>query len=361
MLDVDIGLERGSFSIAVRFAADAGVTVLFGRSGAGKTSVLYALAGLLKPQRGRIEVGGRALFDASRGVDVPPHRRRVGFVFQEARLLPHLSVRQNLLYGHRLIAPEQRRIGLARVVELLGIGELLGRGTAALSGGERQRVAIGRALLANPELLLMDEPLASLDNARRAEILQYIERLRDELRVPIVYVSHALEEVVRLADTLVLMERGAAIASGPAHEVLGMPELRSLGSGLEAGALIEARVEAYDPDYDLTTLEFAGGSLQAIGVDALLGERVRVRIRARDVAIALSPPADCSVLNVLPATIAGIEPQGEQVDVRLRVGESSIKARITRLSCERLGLHAGQRVYGLIKSVSLDRFSMGLK
>jgi molybdate transport system ATP-binding protein len=359
-LSVDIGLTRGDFSIEARFQSAAGITILFGRSGSGKTTLLNAIAGLVKPGRGRIEVNGRVLFDGDNRIDVPTHRRRLGYVFQDARLLPHLTVRHNLAYGYRLAPEGNRPIGTEQVVELLGIGHLLERRPAGLSGGERQRVAIGRALLANPVMLLMDEPLASLDNARRAEILRYIERLRDELRIPIVYVSHAIEEVVRLADSLVLLDAGAVVASGPVTELMQQPELQAFTGGLDAGAVIEARVGGYDSDYDMTTLVFPGGTLLTTGLDARIGDRVRVRIRAREVAIALSPPPDVSVLNVLQGRITHMvtEPSGA-VDVNIAVGEVLIYARLTRLSRDRLGLSVGQEVYALIKAVSLDRQSTG--
>ena len=360
-LEVDIGLRRGAFELRAKFECGPGITVLFGRSGAGKTSVLHAVAGLLHPDRGRIEVDSRLLFDSERGIQIPVHRRRIGFVFQDARLLPHVSVRHNLLYGYRLAPKGERRIELGRIADLLDMERLLERSPQTLSGGERQRVAIGRALLANPRLLLMDEPLSSLDLSRRAEILSYIEQLRDELAIPIVYVSHAVEEVVRLADTLVLMDHGGVVASGPATAVLARPELQVFSGGDEAGALIDARVDAYDERYDLTTLAFRGGTLIAGNVDALLGERVRVRVRARDVAIALSAPTGISVLNILPGRITGLvaEPSGA-VDASIDVGGTCIYARVTRLSAERLELTVGRQVYALIKAVSLDRSSTGL-
>lgn len=359
-LAVDVALVRGDMPIEARFEAKAGVTALFGRSGAGKTSVLHAIAGLLRPGRGSVRLGTRALYDSARGIDVPVHRRRIGLVFQDARLLPHLSVRNNLLYGYRLASKITRRIGMGQVVELLGLEHLLERPPGSLSGGERQRAAIGRALLANPELLLMDEPLASLDGPRRGEILRYIERLRDELRVPIVYVSHSIEEVVRLADDAVLMERGRVIDRGSPQQVLDRPELQSSQVGIEAGATLEARVDGHDAAYELTTLGFVGGTLRVPRIDVAPGRRVRVRIRARDVAIALSRPADSSVLNVLPGTITSLTAEpGGTVEVGVRVGDGVLYARITRLSCERLKLHAGQAVHALIKSVSLDPAGTG--
>ena len=359
-LKVDIGLRRAGFRLDARFECGAGVSVLFGRSGAGKTSVLQAVAGLLPPDRGRIEVDGRCLFDHDGRIDVPVHERRLGFVFQDGRLLPHLSVRQNLLYGYRLVGAAERHMKIDQIVALLGIEQLLERRPSSLSGGERQRVAIGRALLANPRVLLMDEPLSSLDLPRRGEILRYIEQLRDELRIPIVYVSHALEEVVRLADSLVLIDHGTVVAAGPAATILARPELQAYSGGEEAGALIDARVSGYDEKYALTTLDFDGGTLMAGNVDALPGDRVRVRIRARDVALALEPPAGISVLNVLRGRIVSLAPEPSgAVDASIDVGAARIYARVTRLSAERLGLGAGMTIYALVKAVSLDRSSTG--
>jgi molybdate transport system ATP-binding protein len=361
-LSVDARITRGTFQMNAQLQSSAGVTVIFGRSGAGKSSLLFAIAGLLRPRGGRIEINGRVLFDSAAGVDVPTHRRRLGYVFQDARLMPHLSVRANLLYGYKLCAAGERRIHLDQVCDLLALGDLLGRGTAHLSGGERQRVAIGRALLSNPEMLLMDEPLASLDSSRRGEILAYIERLRAQLRIPVVYVSHALDEVLRLADTLVLIDAGAVVASGSVTELMRRPALQAYIGGSEAGAVIEARVSGYDPSYELTTLDFPGGRLLCTGVNAALGQAVRMRIRARDVSLALMEPRHTSVLNVLRGKISDImtEPTGEAVDVSIRVGASMLYARITRFSCDRLGLAVGKDVFALIKAVSLDRDAAGL-
>ena len=228
MLEFDARFRAGAFALDAAFTTGAGITALFGRSGAGKTTVLNLIAGLAKPESGRIVVDGRVLHDSAAGIDLPPHRRRIGYVFQEGRLLPHLTVRQNLLYGH-FFAGRERRDGalpLSPVIELLGLGALLERRPGALSGGEKQRVAIGRALLSGPGALLLDEPLASLDAPRKAEILYYIERLRDEVRVPIVYVSHSLDEVVRLADSLVLLSEGRVLGSGALRDMMGRAELR---------------------------------------------------------------------------------------------------------------------------------------
>ena len=220
-LEVDVYRRLGAFTLDVRFTTDGGLTALFGRSGSGKTSLINIISGLLRPDRGRVAVDGKVLVDTARGVFVPAHRRRLGYIFQEPRLFPHLNVRQNLLYGHWFTPEKQRRERLERIIELLGIGGLLSRGPSLLSGGEKQRVAIGRALLASPHLLLMDEPLASLDEARKAEILPYLERLRDESRVPIVYVSHSVPEITRLATTMVLLSDGRVATTGTVSEIMG--------------------------------------------------------------------------------------------------------------------------------------------
>ncbi len=358
-LEVEIAKKLGAFALEARFAAGGQLTALFGRSGSGKTSVLNAIAGLLQPERGRIALGGETLYDAAGGIDVPVHRRRIGYVFQEGRLLPHLSVRQNLLYGRRF-SSDADRVGVDDVIGLLGLAPLAERRPHALSGGEQQRVAIGRALLANPRLLLMDEPLASLDAPRKAEILYYVERLRDELRIPIVYVSHSLDEVVRLADTLVVMSEGRVAHVGSVEDVMGRIELRGLLGRFEGGAVIEARVVEQDLDTGLARLEFAGGSLYAADVEALAGERVRVRIRARDVSLARTRPEGLSILNVLPGRIValGVE-SGSSVDVQLDIGGAALISRVTRKSVADLRLAPGVAVYALVKAVSLDRRSVG--
>jgi molybdate transport system ATP-binding protein len=223
-LEVDVCRRLGAFNLEARFTADSGLTALFGPSGAGKTSLVNIIAGLLRPDRGKIAVHGRVLVDTAQGVFIPKHRRRISYIFQEPRLFPHLTVRQNLLYGRWFTPPPERQERLEHIIELLGIGNLLDRGPALLSGGEKQRVAIGRALLASPHLLLMDEPLASLDEARKSEILPYIERLRDESQVPIVYVSHSVPEVMRLATTMVLLADGRVTATGTVSQIMGVPE-----------------------------------------------------------------------------------------------------------------------------------------
>ena len=354
MLEIRAVRRLPAFTLDVAFESGAGITALFGRSGSGKTTLVNAIAGLIRPDDGRIAVDGECLFDAARGIDLPVERRRVGYVFQDARLFPHLTVRDNLRYGYERVAPAARYVEFDHVVELLDIAPLLARRPARLSGGEKQRVAIGRALLASPRLLLMDEPLAALDGERKREVLHYIERLHAEVKVPIVYVTHAVEEIVRLAETVVLMAGGRVVARGAVGEVMGRADLRGQTGIFEGGAVIETRVAARDAAYALATLEFAGGALRVPGVDAAIGAALRVRIRARDVSIALEPPREVSVLNVLAGTITGVDAgDGPSVLVHLDLGGAAIAARVTRYSADRLGLAAGRRVYALIKAVSL--------
>jgi molybdate transport system ATP-binding protein len=360
MIEIDIEQQLGTFRLGLKFSADAPILGLFGRSGSGKTSVINAIAGITRPRRGSIRINDAVLFDSARRVDIPPEERRVGYVFQDALLFPHLDVESNLLYGQRLRPRKDRFIKEARVVELLGLGALLHRKPKALSGGEKQRVAIGRALLAQPRILLMDEPLAALDVPRKTEILDYIERLRDELNIPIVYVSHSVAEISRLADTVVILSDGKCVAVGDVDEVMGRLDLRPATGRYEAGSLIETKVAAHHVDDQLTTLAFDGGELIVPQVDASVGERVRARIRARDVSLATQCPAGISILNVLAGCITAMDAgAGPIVDVQLAVGGATLNARITRRSLQQLGIHVGQNVYALVKAVSLDQRSVG--
>ena len=357
MIDLSIRKQLGEFGLDVSFSVpEQGLTALFGRSGVGKTSVIAAIAGLLRPDEGHIRVSGRTLFDSISGENVPVHRRRVGYVFQEGRLFPHLSVRDNLLYGHRRSPVANRPIALDEILELLGIAALLGRRPRDLSGGEKQRVAIGRALLAQPAVLLMDEPLASLDAPRKREILPYLERLRDELRVPIVYVSHAIEEVVRLANLVVVLDSGRVAAAGT-PEVLGERlDLRPLLGEFESGAVVDAFMESHDAVFDLSTLAFDGGRLRVPGNAGASGAKVRVRVRARDVSLATQKPVDISVQNIFEGSVEQVaEEPGAYAELKLRVGNTRFLSRVTRESVSRLGLRTGSRVFLLVKSVSFDR------
>ena len=359
MLSVRVAHRLGDFQLAAAFDSEGGLTALFGRSGAGKTSLVNAIAGLIRPEHGRILLDDITLTDTERGVFVPARRRRIGYVFQEGRLFPHLSVKQNLLYGRRFAREPSRPGEVEHVVELLGIGDLLTRRPANLSGGEKQRVAIGRALLAHPRLLVMDEPLASLDEARKAEILPYIERLRDETRVPIVYVSHQVAEVARLATTLVVLSEGRVAAAGPTAAMMGRLDLFPLTGRAEAGAILSTRVAEHDLRFGLTTLRAAAGDLRVPYTDLRLGAPLRVRIRARDVMIALEPPHGLSALNVLPGAVAEIgEADGPIVQIRLDCAGEALVARLTRRSVETLGLEPGRQVYAVIKSIAFDHHAI---
>lgn len=359
-LAIDIRHRLGSFQLDARFETDGGLTALFGRSGSGKTSIINIIAGLVRPEHGRVAVDDDVLVDTACGKLVPSHRRRIGYVFQEGRLFPHLTVRQNLLYGRWFTPMSERRGDVDRVVELLGIADLLERRPGRLSGGEKQRVAIGRALLADPRLLLMDEPLAALDDARKAEILPYIERLRDQSKVPIVYVSHSIAEVVRLASTVVLLSEGKVAAVGPTSEIMQRLDLFPLTGRAEAGAIVEATVERHDEPFALTELSSRAGLWRLPRLDAPIGTRLRLRVRARDVMLARSAPADLSALNVLPGTVADIRgSDGPIVEIRVDCNGEALIARLTRYSVERLQLAPGVAVFALIKGVSLDRRSLG--
>lgn len=360
MIDIDIEQRLGTFELAAKFSADAPIVGLFGRSGAGKSSVINAIAGISRPACGRIVINDVVLFDSAAGIDLPPEARRVGCVFQDPLLFPHLRVEANLLYGLRRRAVAERVVEPARVIELLGLQPLLQRSVRNLSGGERQRVAIGRALLAQPRILLMDEPLAALDVPRKTEVLDYVLRLRDDLAIPILYVSHSVPEITRLADTVVVMSEGKCLAAGDIDIVMGRLDLKPATGRYEAGSLIDTRVTGFDARHQLTTLDFDGGVLVVPALDARSGDRVRARIRARDVSIALARPADISILNVLPGRVVSIEAgEGPIVDVQLAVGRASVTARITRRSVDSLGIRVGQDVYALVKAVSFDQRSVG--
>ena len=356
MLEVALATRLGSLDLDVAFRADDRVTALFGRSGAGKTTVVNAIAGLLRPERGRIVFAGEPLLDTAAGIDVPRHRRRVGYVFQDARLFPHLTVRRNLLYGRWFAGRRQKRGSLGEVVELLGIGPLLDRRPGALSGGEKQRVAIGRALLASPRLLLLDEPLASLDQARKAEILPYLDRLCREAGIPILFVSHALDEVARLASTMVLLSGGRVVATGPVGEVMARLDLGPAGREFGGGALLHAQVAGSPGPHGLTVLTHPAGEIEVPGPALTPGATVRLRVDARDVVLALGdvPLAGISIRNRLRATVTALaKPEAGTVEVGLDVAGEALRARITAASAEELGLRPGMAVLALVKSVAL--------
>lgn len=358
-LSVQLAHRFPGFTLDAAFAAPEGVTALFGHSGSGKTTVANAVAGLLRPDRGRIVLGGDVLLDTEQGTDLPAHRRRIGYVFQDARLFPHLTVRQNLTFGRWFAHSGAPGAEMGRITDLLGIGPLLGRRPAGLSGGERQRVALGRAILSNPRLLLMDEPLAALDDARKAEILPYLERLRDEVRLPILYVSHSMAEVARLATTVVLMEAGRVTATGPAAEILADPAMAPALGLREAGAIVTATVAAHEED-GLTRLECSAGTLFLPRVAAPPGTALRLRILAQDVMLATARPEAISALNILAATVEDIRiGDGPGALVRLRTGGEPLLARVTRRSAHALDLRPGRAVFAVLKAVSVAQENVG--
>ncbi len=359
VLDIAVRHRLGDFQLDAAFQSQGRLTALFGTSGSGKTSLVNVIGGLIRPQAGHVRVEGEALLDTARGVFLPKHRRRIGYVFQEARLFPHLTVRQNLLFGHWFVPHAVRKPAeLDKVLELLGIGHLLKRRPGALSGGEKQRVAIGRALLAQPRLLLMDEPLAALDEARKAEILPHIERLRDEVGIPIVYVSHSLAEVARLATTVAIVDAGRIAACGPTAEILARVDLASRPGAPEASAVLSAAVTSFDEAFGLARLATPAGEL-AIARGALrLGQQLRVRIMASDVMLSLAPPEGTSALNALPGRVAEIGERtgegGSTVHLRLDCGDANLIVRLTAKSVASLSLSVSKPVYAIIKSVSVE-------
>ena len=354
MLRVSLLKRRPEFTLAASFAAPTpGVIALFGRSGSGKTTLVNMIAGLLPPDEGEVQLAGTVLTDTRAAVAVAPERRRIGYVFQDARLFPHLSAAGNLRYGERRARSIAHYIRFEEVVDLLGLGALLQRRPHQLSGGERQRVALGRALLSQPQLLLLDEPLASLDVARREEVLPYFERLRDWLAIPMVYVSHQFEEVLRLATYIVLLEEGRVLAAGPVGEISLRPELRSVVAPDLVGAVLDGLVTAVDAAGGTVELAIGSGKLRVSLRDAPLGARVRVQLLARDVILATQPIQGLSVRNALLGTVIEITPdEAASVLVKVDVGGPVVLARITEGARQALELAPGDGVWALAKAVS---------
>lgn len=369
-IDIDVTLRRRDFTLEFRLSGEFGALALFGRSGSGKSTVLGLIAGLLRPDSGHIRVGGVTLVDTAQRIFIPPHRRRVGLVFQDSALFPHFDVRGNLRYAERFgrgSSDDPRGVatgsGLALefedVVNLLGLASLLSRRPATLSGGERQRVAIGRALLSAPRLLLFDEPLASLDAERKLEILPYILRLREQAGMPILYVSHAADEVARLADKVAVIDAGRIQAIGPPGEVLAPAWARGAG-GFAAVSVIEARVRDYDEAYGLTMFDHPAGVIALPGRIGRPGEPHRFVIRATDVALAVQRPRDVSFRTVLSGTIEAIERDPgpiARIDVRLP-GDERIVALITRKAVDELAIDIGDRIFAMVKATALDERSL---
>ncbi|WP_114418428.1 molybdenum ABC transporter ATP-binding protein [Marinospirillum perlucidum] len=354
MLDLDFQLQRGEFRLQARLQLPTrGVTALFGRSGSGKTTLLRCLAGLERIEDGYLKFNSQ-VWQQGRYF-VPLHQRPLGYVFQEASLFPHLSVRKNLLYGYQRTAKSERKLHPEEVTRLLGLEALLDHWPAQLSGGQRQRVALGRSLLTSPRLLLMDEPLASLDTTSKAEILPFLERLKEELEIPIIYVSHALEEVTRLADHLVVLDQGRVLAQGPLQELLTHPEL-PFTQTQEASSVLEAQVREADAGEGMTALEVEGQTLLISRCGLNEGQKTRVRLLARDVVLALKPPEAISLLNCLETRIVDIQsdPNPSQLLVRLQMGQQTLLARVSRRSVQRLPLGPGMKTFALIKGVAVD-------
>jgi molybdate transport system ATP-binding protein len=358
-LELQVRLPRASFVLDINMKLPArGITVLLGASGSGKTTLLRCVAGLEQAPQARVSIAGQVWQDSALGVNLPTWQRPLGYVFQEASLFDHLDVAGNLRYAQKRANHRVRSglLALEEVIGLLGLAPLLGRRTHDLSGGERQRVAIARALASQPEMLLLDEPLASLDPARRQDILPWLERLRDELQIPMLYVTHSVDEACRLADTLVVLADGKVTAMGAAADVLAQVKTPLL-LGDETGALLEVRVGALDAHWHLARLDFAGGSLWLPDVGLALGTEVRLRVLARDVSLTTQEPAHTSIQNVLPCTVQGVvnDVQPAQAMVQLACGDALLLARITRRAVDALGLRAGQPVWAQIKAMALAR------
>ena len=351
-LDIHFATRRGSFALNVDLSLpDHGVTAIFGPSGSGKTTLLRVLAGLEHIPGCRLRFGDTVWQDES--TFIPPHQRATGYVFQEPGLFSHLSVRRNLAFGLDRVPPHERSVSLDDAIELLDIGELLDRRPETLSGGEQQRVAIARTLAVSPRLLLMDEPLSSLDNKLKQEILPYLENLHRELGIPVIYVSHATDEVARLADHLVILRKGEILGHGPIRDMLTRLDL-PLAHRRDAESLIEASVTGNDPEYGLTTLSAQGYAFVVTGAALSPGTQVRLRIAAHDVSVALAKQSGTSIQNIVPVTVAQVlEENAAQVLVKLQLGTDPLLARITRKSARDLGLVPGLQVFAQIKGIAV--------
>ena len=358
ILRVEAYLPRDGFTLDVSFAAGRGVTALFGRSGSGKTSVIGVIAGLLSPARGRVELDGRLLLDTAGGIMLPRHQRRVGLVFQDAQLFPHMTVRQNLAFGRWFAPAAARGADPDTVIAILGISHLMDRRPAQLSGGEKQRVAIGRALLASPQLLALDEPLASLDEPRKLEILPLLETLAGDLEIPVIYVSHAVEEVTRLASKVVILEAGRVVAEGPPEQVFPGTGALSRPAQDRFGivSVLSGRLGACDEQFALTTVEHPAGRLYLPGRIVPPGREVLVAIRATDVVIATERPRAVSTRNVLEGQVAAIRSSESPVAILeiALAGHGRLAATITRAALAELALREGTLVYALVKTVALN-------
>ena len=358
-MSVELRLKHAfkGFDLDLEFALNAdGITVLFGPSGSGKTTTINAIAGLLRPDEGRITVAGETLLDTQAGLFVPPRKRGVGYVFQDARLFPHLKVQDNLLFGWRRAGKPLGKAEIEGLTDLLGLTHLLDRRPKALSGGEKQRVALGRALAMRPRMLLLDEPMAALDEPRRMEILPYLEQIRAVTRIPIFYVTHNIAEVTRVADQMVILNQGRVAAAGSVYDIMSRLDLFPLTGRFEAGAVAELDCELLDCDDELTELELAGQAIFVPAINAEPGQSLRLRIRSRDVILALEKPQAISTNNILLGTVTGLrEDPGPYVDVQVTCNGAPILARLTKRSVERLKLKRGKEVYAILKTATIDR------
>jgi len=358
-LEVHLTHSQKGFQLEASFASRDGITAVFGPSGSGKTTIVNAIAGLIHADQGRITLNGKTLFDRAAGIDLPPRDRRIGYVFQDGRLFPHMDVAGNIRFGARFAPAAHDRAREAEVVELLGLKGLMTRRPGGLSGGEKQRVALARALLSQPDLLLMDEPLAALDGPRKDEILPYLEALRHEAQVPIVYVSHSVAEVARLADHLVILQAGQVVRDGPAEEVLGDPGVLPFVGVREAGAILTVTVAEHHDD-GLSRLSTGAGDLVLPGVTAPVGTSLRIRVLAQDLLIALEPPRGLSSRNILPVTIESLHRgEGPGVAVQLRLGSHRLLARITARAADELNLRPGLACHAILKAITVPRSSIG--
>lgn len=352
-IDVDISHRLGRFEINARFTADSRAVALFGKSGSGKTSLIQIIAGLTSPDRGHVRIAAETLVDTARGIDLPPYQRHVGYVFQDGRLFPHLTVRQNLLYGGWFAGTARPGPTLSQVLDMLGIAPLLDRYPIRLSGGEKQRVAIGRALLARPRLLLMDEPLASLDEERKSEILPYLVRLKNEGGVPIILVSHSVAEVSRLADTVVLMDKGRSTFVGQTIDAMQRVEMVRISGDDGSKNVVDAVVARHEKGFGLTVLQSSGGEWRVAGTAYNEGSPVRLIVDPSDIMIATGEAKEISALNAFDGVITRINSRQGVSDVHIDCNGDLLNARITTYSCEKLGLSIGMRVHALIKAVAL--------
>ena len=358
-LRFDITKRLGNFELRCSATFGQGITAVFGPSGSGKTTLLNCVAGLAKPDDGEIEVLGQTVYSSSRKVGIPPERRAVGYVFQDSALFPHLSVRDNIRYGNRLTPEARRVVSVERIVDLLQLQNLMDRGVSDLSGGERQRVALARALAASPRLLLLDEPISSLDLAFRGLILRYLRQVRDELGIPMVYVSHSISEVMAIADDVLVLSGGAQVTQGWPSTVLANPRLSRIADYAALENLIDADVVRKRPDGWQVELEASGSRLLAPEVQAEPGERVTISIRASDILVALDVPARISAQNVLPGVVEEVHPQGPRVVLFVNAAGVRMMAEITPDALRSLDLSVGDRVYLIIKSTSIVALEPG--